>query len=71
MAAYVVSRPGLTSHVTLCMCVCVCVCVCVCMQVFDDRNVTLINETRFNREGCNDTCYHDYAMIGMYDLTGH
>ena len=28
----------------------------------------MINETRFNREGCNDTCYHNYAMSGMSSL---
>ena len=35
-------------------------------QIFDDRNVTKVNESRFNTEGCNDTCYQNYAMPGVW-----
>ena len=34
-------------------------------EILDDKNITMINETRFNREGCNDTCYHNYAMSDL------
>lgn len=34
-------------------------------NVFDDRNVTMINESRFNREHCDDTCYHNYTMTDL------
>ncbi len=33
-------------------------------NVFDDKNISMIEESRFNREHCNDTCYHNYAMTG-------
>ncbi len=33
-------------------------------KAFSDQNITMIDESRFNRERCNDTCYHHYAMTG-------
>jgi hypothetical protein len=34
-------------------------------KVFDDRNVTMIDESRFNREHCDDACYHNYSMTDL------
>lgn len=34
-------------------------------KVFDDKNVTMIDESRFNREHCDDTCYHNYSMTDL------
>ncbi|KAL5477617.1 hypothetical protein EMCRGX_G024436 [Ephydatia muelleri] len=34
-------------------------------EIFDDKNVTKVNESRFNTEGCNDTCYQNYAMSDL------
>ena len=34
-------------------------------QWFDDKNVTQIDEDRFNREHCDDTCFKNYAMPGI------
>ena len=32
------------------------------MQFYDDKNVTQIDEKRFNQEHCNTTCYQNYTM---------
>ena len=40
-------------------------CAVVIFQVFDDKNITMINESRFNREHCDDACYHNYSMTGI------
>ena len=40
----------------------------VIFQVFDDKNITMINESRFNREHCDDACYHNYSMTGIIIL---
>ena len=40
------------------------------VQWFDDKNVTMINESRFEREHCDDACYKNYAMSGNSVFTG-
>lgn len=40
-------------------------CVRVLLQCFDDNNVTMIDEARFNKEHCDDACYKDYSMKGI------
>ena len=35
------------------------------MQFYDDKNVTLIEEKRFNREHCDDACFHNYSMTDL------
>lgn len=34
-------------------------------KVYGDQNVTGIDESRFNREGCDDACYHNYSMTDL------
>ena len=38
---------------------------CTMIQFYDDKNVTLIEEKRFNREHCDDTCFHNYSMTDL------
>ena len=35
------------------------------MQFYDDKNVTLIEEKRFNQEHCNDTCFQHYNLTDL------
>ncbi|XP_065190525.1 protein dcd1A-like [Sycon ciliatum] len=34
-------------------------------KVYTDKNITLVNETRFNREHCDDVCYNQYTMTDV------
>ena len=47
-----------------------CVCVmshasCTLLQFYNDQNVTKINASRFEREGCSESCYQNYALTGI------
>ena len=37
---------------------------CTHLQFYDDQNVTKINASRFEREGCPQSCYQNYALTG-------
>ena len=37
----------------------------LCLQFYDDKNVTLIEEKRFNQEHCNDTCFQHYNLTDL------
>ena len=37
---------------------------CTHLQFYDDQNVTKINASRFEREGCPQSCYQNYTLTG-------
>ena len=38
---------------------------CTLLQFYNDQNVTKINASRFEREGCSESCYQNYALTGI------